>query len=381
VRAACAFLGSGVAALLFSAAAPGVDFTLGLGPTHNCSGGGIGARAVALAYLEPAPVLLADEYGGRHYHPDDGDNIGMAHGYADVAAPLGSTCLGAFYRLDYLGEASRDALDAMVDNHSKRPFDVGRSYALAVDSRYVESAGLKLSRVFDFEPTAGWTMSAGVAGSLMKSLTYRDERLRGSAVATSGTYAVGTATFVRTLSDYNLKRFNPFVRKQDPEGYGWTADFDLILRSPGGHVLALTAIDAFSQIRWRDVPQSLESIDNDTVRYDANFNREAFITGRDRRVGVSDVIEPRYRMAMSISVEDRWALLVSDDLVQQTHFPAVGLNRADRDRYAEVSVDIRTWGLSLAGGYGGFTLSMTANSPEPQEASLLGFEIGYRRRW
>lgn len=377
----CALLGLGTVALLASSSAPGLDFTLGLGPTRNCAGGGVAGRAVALSYLEPAPVLLADEYGGRHYDPDGGDNIGVANGYADLTAPLGKTCLGIFYRVDYRGEATRDALDALVENHAKRPFDVGRSYELAVDSRYVESAGIKASRVFEFEPVAGWTVRAGVTGSLMKAVTYRDDRVRGTAIATSGTYAVGTATRVRTLSDYNLKRFNPFVEKKDPEGYGWSADLDLILRAPGGQVLSLTAMDALSGIRWSDVPQSVESFDNATVRYDANFNRDAFVRGVDRRVGVDAVIEPRYRVALSVPVEDRWTLLASDDLVHQTHFPTVGVNRSLEQGYAEASLDMRTWSVSLAGGYGGFTLSVTANSPEPQEASLLGFELGYRKHW
>jgi hypothetical protein len=381
VRARCACLVLGAAAMINSAAVPALDFTLGVGPADNCPGRGVGVRAVALAYLEPAPVLLADEYGGRHFDPDDGNNIGVANGYADVTAPLGKVCLGIFYRTDYRGEASNDALDALEANHAKRPFDVGRNYALAVDSIYQEAAGIKLSRVFDFEPSAGWSTRLGITASLMKAITHREERLRGSATATSGSYALGTATLVRTLSDYRLKRFNPFVEKKDPEGYGWSTDLSLRVRSPAGHVLELTAMDAFSRIDWGDVPQSLETIDNQTIRYDANFNREAFVSGLDRRVSVEQIIEPRYRVAFSAPIKGDVMIVVSDDLVHQTHFPALGVSYRRIDRHAEVSLDAQTGALSLVGGRGAFRASITTNDLDLQEASVLGVELSFFKRW
>ena len=93
----------GVAAVMIAAAAPALDFTLGVGPVFNCQAEGLSARAAALTYLEPAPVLSIGDYGGRHYDPGDGSNVGIGVGYADLTAPLGRYCVGVFYRTDYAG--------------------------------------------------------------------------------------------------------------------------------------------------------------------------------------------------------------------------------------------------------------------------------------
>jgi hypothetical protein len=366
---------------MISAAAPALDFTLGVGPTRNCASRGLEARAAVLTYLEPAPVLLADEYGGHRYDADDGNNVGVGNGYADLTAPAGPFCVGLFVRADYRGEASKDTLDALVANHADRPFDVGRNYALAFESIYLESAGVKLSRVFAFAPAADWQVRFGVTGSIAKAITYEEEWLRGRATATSGTYAIGTAALSRTRSDYNLAHFNPFIEKRDPDGYGYYADVDLVVRSPVGYVAELTVMDVWSRVDWNDVPQSLETIDNATIRYDANFNREAFIQGRDRRVDLEHVIEPRYRVAFSAPVRPGLAVVVANDYVQETHFPALGVSYSRIDQYGEASFDIQTGAISLSAGKGGFRLSLTADDLKPRDASVLGAEFRFLTSW
>jgi hypothetical protein len=371
----------GAAALVASAAAPALDFTLGVGPTHNCTTRGVGVRAAALAYLEPAPLLQASEYGGSHYDPGDGNNIGVGAGYADITAPVGRFCLGVFYRTDYSGQASRDALDAFTANHARRPFDIGRTYELAVDSNWIESAGVKVSRVFNFEPAAGWLLQAGATGSLMKGLTARNDQLRGSAVATSGDYAVGTASMLRSGSDYNRSDFNPYVKKGNPQGYGYSVDFGVTLRSPAGYVAEFTVMDALTHVEWQDVPQSAQALDNETIRYDVNFNRQAFIQGQDRLANVSFSIEPRYRAVVSAPLGRGLALVVSDDVVQQTQFPAVGMSYGRDDFYLQMSYDTRTRSVSLAANKGWLHLALTSNNVEPQQASVLGAELVFGGSW
>lgn len=367
--------------MLFATATPALDFTLGAGPIDRCQVGGPSAHAAALAYLEPAPVLLTDEYGGEHYQSVGGRNVAVGTGYADVIARAGKFCLGVFYRADYLGSAASDTLDALVANHERRPFDVGRTYKLRLESAYFDSVGLRLSRVYPFEPVAGWSVQLGLTASLMKALTHRDERLEGSAVAVDSRYAVGTATLVRALTDYDMKDFNPFVGKADPEGYGYAADAGLVVASPSGYRVELTVMDAYSRIEWQDVPQSLESVDNETIRYDANFNRAAFVNGRDRRVDVGRTIQPRYRTLVSAPLKPGLALVVSDDYVYSTHFPAAGLRATVRDIDAEVSYDTRTQAVSLNLGKGWFGLSLTTDDIRPGSASVLGATLNFASAW
>lgn len=372
----------GVAVAMAATAAPALDFTLGVGPVFNCQSERVSARALALTYLEPAPVLSIGDYDGQHYDPGDGSNVGIGVGYADLTAPVGRYCVGAFYRTDYVGQASRDALDALVANRAARPFDVGRTYELAMESTWLESAGIKVSRVFGFEPAAHWSLRVGVTASLMKALSLRKEQLHGSATATSGDYAVGTASFTRALSEYRRKDFNPFVGKADPDGYGYAADFGVVLYSPAGYVAELTVMDAISHLDWQDVPQSQDRIDNATIRYDANLNREAFIQGMDRRVSLAQPLEPRYRVALATPPLRRGiTLLLSDDYASDTHFPALGVRIRRQGFNTQLSYDTQTRAVSLFWEKAWFSLSVTANDFDPDSATVLGAGLQFANRW
>ena len=374
-------IGLGAVAAMLSATAPALDFTLGIGPTYSCRNRGPGARIAALTFLEPAPVLSIDDYGGRHYQPGDGDNVGVGTGYADLTTPVGRYCVGVFYRTDYRGAASRDTLDALVANHNRQPFDVGRAYKLEFASSYLDSAGVKLSRVFEFEPADRWSLQFGVTASVMKALIYREAHLHGSAVATSGRYAVGTAALVRTESDYDAADFNSFVGTGDPEGHGYSFDAGFAMRAPGGHTVTATILDAYSSLNWNGVPESIESIDNETVRYDTNLNREAFVAGRDRRVDLSHPMEPRYRLALSAPLQRGFSLFASNDYVNHTHFPAMGLGYSWSGNYAELGFDIQTQAVSILFGRGWLRLAISSDDIQLSDASVLGVGLSIAGVW
>jgi hypothetical protein len=363
------------------AAAPALDFTLGVGPLADCRGSNPGLRAAALTLLEPTPVLRIREYGRQQYDPEPGENLGAGVGYADLSAPAGGTCLAVFYRTDYVGQATRDALDALVANRNDQPFDVGRTYSLGLDSTWLQSAGFKVSRVFGYEPRTGWSVRLGVSASLMKALSLRKDTLIGRATATSADYAVGTATLRRADSDYDRKDFNPFVGKADPDGYGIGADAGLIVQSPAGWATELTVMDAYALFDWRDVPQSTENADNQTIRYDANLNREAFVQGVDRRVDLTQPLEPRYRLAQSGPVGGGLTVILSDDYAYDTHFPAVGLRFQRQDLVAQATYDTRMRAVSLDWRWSWFTLSITADDPNFGDASVLGAGLQFVRNW
>ena len=371
----------GVLAGFASASAPALDFTLGLGPVFECRSQGLALRAASLALLEPTAVLRIREYGSRDYDPQAGDNLGVGVGYADLTAPAGHYCVGAFYRNDYVGQASKDALDALVANRAGRPFDVGRTYDLEVESRWLESAGLKVSRAFGFEPGPGWSLQFGLTASLLKALSLRDEALHGVATATSGDYAVGTARFTRSISDYPRKDFNPYVGKADPDGYGFAADVGAVLQSPSGWVTEFTVMDAYSRLEWEDVPQSVERVDNQTIRYDANLNREAFVQGVDRRVNLSRPIEPRYRLSQTVPLNPTFTLVVSDDYVYETHFPGIAVRRQGASTVAELGYDAQTRAVSVDWRWGWLSVSVTSNDLDFGDATVLGAGLQFASHW
>ncbi len=72
--------------MLLPAAIWALDLTVGAGAAQNCpaSAVGIGFSGGAIAYLEPAPVVTFDDYGGGRYSPNRGNDIGIGIAYGEV---------------------------------------------------------------------------------------------------------------------------------------------------------------------------------------------------------------------------------------------------------------------------------------------------------
>ena len=232
-----------------------------------------------------------------------------------------------------------------------------------------------------FQPADRWLVQLGVTGSIMRALTNREAELKGSAIATSGRYAIGTATLVRTETDYDSREFNPFVGTGEPRGYGYSFDAGLEVRYRDRYVATATVMDAYSHVQWDDVPRSVENADNATIRYDANFNREALVQGRDRRVRVSQDIGPRYRLALSTPVAGRWSAFAADDFVYRTHFPSAGVGYSWTSSYAEVEFDFKTNAVSAMIGRSWLRLSVSTDDLNPTDASVLGVGLSVAGAW
>jgi len=374
---------AGVVVALLPAAVAALDFTLGAGAAQNCraSATGISFNAGAMAYVEPAPVLSVDDYGGSRYSPSRGNNIGIGIGYGELTGEVAGFCLGALYRAEYLGEASRDILDALVGNHFRRPFDVGRTYGLSLSDESFQADGLRLRRVVDIKFSDEWSASLGAGVSVLKGLAGRQESVSGSAVATSGSYAVGTATWLKTDTNLNLADFNPFVAPGTPSGYGFSTDFEFIARSRAGYSIDFIVMDALGRLYWHDVPESYRTLDNATVSYNADFNRNAFVTGLDSRVTFVQDLPRNYRLAATLPVVSELSAVVADDLIESLHFPSVGARYGARGPFGALDFDIRTRSLSIEGGLPFMSAAITSNSFKVHSATVLGISLQAFHTW
>ncbi len=379
---------AGLAFALLSPRACALDLTLGAGAAQNCpaSAAGISFNVGAIAYVEPAPVLSVNDYGGSQYSPSRGNNIGIGIGYGELTGEVAGFCVGALYRAEYFGEASRDILDALVANHFRRPFDTGRTYGLTLSDQSFRADGGRLRRVFDVQFSDQWSASLGVGVSVLKGLAGRQESVSGSAVATSGSYAVGTAAWLKTDTNLNLADFNPFVAPGTPSGYGFSTDFEVIARSRLGYSIDFIVMDALGRLYWHDVPESYRTLDNATVSYNADFNRNAFVTGLDSRVTFVQDLPRNYRLAATLPVVSKLSAVVADDLIQGFHFPSLGARYGDPGgsrpgRFSTIDYDFRTKSLSLGGGLPFLSAAITSNSFKVRNATVLGISLQAFHTW
>jgi hypothetical protein len=361
--------------------ASALDLTAGSGAGRECAGRAPAFHAAAIAYLEPAPASSIDEYGGARYTPDRASNIGMGLAFAELSAAAGGYCLGLFYREEAQGAATGDLLDILHADHFGKPFDAGRDYALHYDWRTLKAFGLRLRRAFRAGEIRSTRFTLALGASLMKPQVGSVETLSGTVTASTPTYAVGTATWLRTSSDLDPDSFNSFVGAGHPAGVGFSTDLQLRARTPSGTVVDLTAMDLFGRIYWRETRSSLRAFDNATLRYDENANREAFVTGSDARIRSVQRIAAKWRLAVEQPLAARLTALLEDDAVLGRHFVSFGARYGSSEHFLAARFDVRTQAVGLDARWGSVAASLTTDRFEWRNARALGISLDLSLLW
>lgn len=378
IAALGALLGWGLA--LTSSSASALDLTVDSGAASDCSGQPL-LHAAAAGYLEPAPLTTVNQYGGNQYAPSAGNDIGVGVAFAEVSAAAPQVCVGLLYRAEFEGAASKDLLDILHANHFGQPFDDGRTYHAWYKAQSLKAEGLRLRRAFDLGELAGFNFKLGLGASLLDAAQGRQQSLTGTVTATSPSYAVGTATWLRTDSDLNPNDFNPFVGPGHPSGLGFSTDFELKVTSPQGAALDVIVMDGGGRIYWHGTRNSLLMANNATVAYNADFNREAFVTGVDSRIDEVEHIPTKYHVAFSQPVLGELSALLEDDAINGYHFASLGARYGTAERNASATFDLRVHAVGIAARWRSLYGSFTTNRLRPQDATALGASLGVSLRW
>jgi hypothetical protein len=381
VRKSAAFgplIGCGLVFTPLAAAA--LDLTVDSGAASDCSGLPH-LQAAAAAYLEPAPLSTVNQYGGNQYVPSSGNNIGVGVGFAEISAATPWVCVGLLYRAEFEGTASKDLLDILHANHLGQAFDVGRTYHTWYEEQSLKAGGLRLRRAFELGELQGFRFTVGIGASLLEAEQGRQQSLTGTVTATSPTYAVGTATWLRTESDLNPNDFNPFVGPGDPTGFGFSTDFELKVASAEGAALDVIIMDAGGRIYWHGTRNVLLTANDATIQYNSDLNRDAFVTGVDSRINEVEHIPVKYHVALSEPIAAHVSALLEDDAVNGYHFVSVGARYGTALRNATATFDARTHAVGIGAHWESLYASVSTNRWRPQDATALGVSLGVSLHW
>ena len=360
--------------------ASALDLTVDSGAAADCSGLPH-LQAAAAAYLEPAPLTTVNQYGGNQYVPSSGNNIGVGVAFAEISAPAPQVCVGLLYRAEFEGTASKDLLDILHANHLGQAFDVGRTYHAWYQAQSLKAEGLRLRRALELGELHGFRVTLGIGASLLDAAQGRQQSLTGTVIATSPTYAVGTATWLRADSDLNPNDFNPFVGPGHPTGLGFSTDFELKVASAEGAALDVIVMDAGGRIYWHGTRNALLTANNATIQYNEDFNREAFVSGVDSRINEVEHIPIKYHVALSEPVVAHLSALLEDDAVNGYHFVSVGARYGSAGRNVTATFDTRVHAVGIGAHWRSFYASFTTNRWRPQDATALGASVGISFRW
>ncbi|MEJ0006929.1 MAG: hypothetical protein WDM77_11325 [Steroidobacteraceae bacterium] len=367
-------------ALALSSAASALDLTADSGAANECAGAPH-LQVAAAAYLQPAPLSQLNEYGGSRYLPSAGNNIGVGVAFAEVSAAAAQFCIGLVYRAEFEGSASKDLLDILHGNYFGQTFEPGRAYNARYDAQTLKAGGVRLRRALNLGEVKGFQISLGAGISFLKAMQGRQENLSGTASASSPSFAVGSATWQRTDSDLNPADFNPFIGPGHPTGLGYSTDLQLKAVSSSGTELDVIVMDAVGRIYWRGTRQSLLVLNNDTILYDANFNREALVTGVDSRINEVERIPAKYRVALSQPVVSQLSALLEDDAVNGYHFASLGVRLGSVHSYAATTFDLRTHAIGLRTHWHWVGIALASNRWQPREATALEASVQASLEW
>ncbi len=289
-------------------------------------------------------------------------------------------CVGILYREQYYGKASRDLLDLWVSNHQAERFEAGRRYDIAGRVNTLRATGLRVRKTHRFDMASGITLQLAAGASLLKGLDVAQKSYSGVVTATSDSWIAGNASWQRTKSDVNPLKFSPYVGTGNPHGLGYSTDVELIAGFRGWTLDAAT-VDALGRIWWRDVPQSIKTLDNAAISYNANLDQDAAITGFDQRVDFRQDLPMRFRFMLTSAALGSWRLRVEDGLIHGLHFPAVGTVLQLGTGSLEVDYDLRTRAVGLGGTFGPLRLAILADDPRVKRASTLGISLSAGLAW
>jgi hypothetical protein len=369
----------GCGLVLTSLGASALDLTVDSGAAADCLGLPH-VQAAAAAYLEPAPLSTVNQYGGNQYVPSSGNNIGVGVAFAEISAAAPLVCVGLLYRAEFEGIGSKDLLDILHANHLGQPFDVGRTYRAWYEEQSLKAEGLRLRRAFELGEMRGFRFTVGIGASLLDAAQGRQQSLTGTLTATSPTYAVGTATWLRTESDLNPNDFNPFVGPGHPTGLGFSTDFELKVAAAQGAALDVIVMDAGGRIYWHGTRNVLLMANNATIQYNSDLNRDAFVTGVDSRINEVEHIPTKYHVALSEPIAAQVSALLEDDAVNGYHFVSVGARYGSIERNASATFDTRVHAVGIGAHWRSFYASFTTNRWRPQDATALGVSLGISLR-
>lgn len=322
-----------------------------------------------------------DDYGGGHYAPSPGNNVGIGIGFSELTAEVAGICVGALYRAEYRAEASKDLLDVLVANHFGYPFVPGRSYALWMNETSFQAYGVRARKVFYVELTDAWSVKAGLGVSFLEGLQGEQQSAIGALTGTSDTYAVGSAIWFRDQTNLSPADFNPFVGGGTASGQGFSTDLELVAQSRSGWSVDLAVMDVVGRLYWENVPQTVDLLNNATITYNANLDRNALVNGVDSRVDLTEDLTRKYHLALTTAPLGKWSAVLGDDFISGLHFPSVGARYASGLLSGDLNYDIRTQAVGLGISFLGVSAAVTTNDVHLGLATVLGFSLRVTRSW
>jgi hypothetical protein len=346
--------------------------TLGSNPARFPAGTGVFSEASAFAGNDFVPIskLLKDDWG-PNYSPRPGQNLAVLGVRWETGFNVRGYRIGYVYRQEWFGRADKDSLDLAHADRQDRDFDAGRTYKLDYTMKGFAADGIRVGKAFSTPLPRGWVLDWGLAASGLRGNRMRTEFLTGSATGKGGQDVDAEGSWERNDSNTNTvaRGFAPAFVEGEARGEGYSGDFGLVLKSPGGLTLEWSVMDAVGRMYWYAIPQI-------TLSGSTTFSG-TLPSGRAVRVDLIEDLSAKHSVAFSMPVSGL-RLEVADHFFGSYHFPRVGIRTEARPLQLRVDYDIYFHAVGLGLAYRWFQVGFTTDDLHLATAKTVAFDVSLR---
>lgn len=317
---------------------------------------------------------FSDNWNGA-YTPGGGANLAMLNARAEAGVSYDSWRLAALYRKEILIESSRDTTDMVYYNKQHLSVPAGQSFEVDLRVEGFEADGARLDKGFILSQANDMAISAGAGISLLRGRSVRIGRADGAASTTITGY-----TYNATVEDSNSKATYPFIRDATPIGHGYALDVGAKVIWGGGSHLELAANDLIGEMRWENMPHTIETANSATLARDASgyIYYNPTVTGMNdlNRRSITQKLNPKLHAQFTYPASN-FDISVGTGWMKGYWFPQAGAAyRLNENWKATLDYDARFKTLGLGLKHRWFYLDLRSDSSSLGKAKAYGLAGG-----
>ncbi len=309
------------------------------------------------------------------FTPQSGKNLTISEGRMEAGASYGSWRIAALYREEVVVDSNLDTATIVYDNKHHIPVPAGQNFAVNLNMQGFEAKGVRLDKGFLFNGQDGTAYSLGAGLSLLQGTRVRMTNADGSAASTVSGY-----TYNATLQDQNSRATYPFITNATPLGQGYALDLGGKISWKNGSHLDLAANDILGQMRWTNMPYTIETANSATL----TRNAAGYIVYNPTLQGFNDVNRRTIVQNLLTKVSAEYThpfsnidLTAGTDWVTGYWLPQAGLAyHFASDWKASMNYDLRFKSVGLGIRNRWFHIDLLTDSTNFSTAQAVGFDAG-----
>ncbi len=331
-------------------------------------------------YFVGNDYVAVSEYSGNWngaYTPRSGMNLALLSARVEAGSSYDSWRLAALYRKEILIESNRDITDIVYYNKQHVSVPSGQSFGINLRVEGFEADGLRLDKGFVLSQANDMTVSAGAGISLLRGRSVRIGRADGTASSTLTGYAYNV-----TVEDSNSNATYPFIRNATPIGQGYALDAGAKVAWNNGSRLELAANDLLGEMRWENMPHTIQTANSATLARDPF----GYIYYNPTVSGMNDLNRRTITQKLAAKLHAQFTYPISNaDISAGTGwmkgywFPQAGAAYRLNERWkAMLDYDVRFKTLGLGIEHQWFYLNLRSESSSLAKAKAYGLAGGVK---